>query len=152
MADGSIAGWASAVLRLWYNSRLMKDLILVVGSLNMDFVVSVEQLPAPGATVSGHSFQTIPGGKGANQACAAARLSGGRAAMAGRVGSDVFGDQLRASLISAGCDVSAVTKSGGPSGVALIFVAKGGLNEIVVAPGANGELTPADIEASERLF
>ena len=105
----------------------------------MDFVVGVDHLPAPGETVLGRDFQTIPGGKGANQACAAGKLA--RAAnvrMVGRVGYDIFADQLRASLAAAGVDVSGVagTRSQ-PTGVALIQVDRAAQNSIVVASGAN---------------
>jgi ribokinase len=121
--------------------------IFVVGSLNMDFVARVNRLPVPGETVPGSDFRTICGGKGANQACAAARL-GGSVRMIGRVGDDVFGVELRDSLQESGVDVSAIHRTQRiPTGVALIFVDKAGQNEIVVAPGANGALTPADVEA-----
>ncbi len=125
--------------------------IVVVGSLNMDFVVSVEHLPAPGETVLGSAFRMLPGGKGANQAYAAARL-GGRVAMAGRVGYDLFGDQLKAGLAAAGVEIGEVhaTRSG-PTGVALIWVDRTGQNSIVVASGANATLTLAE-EAARRLF
>src|SRR5512138_1889874 len=106
----------------------MKPAVVVVGSLNMDFVVSVEHLPAPGETVLGNNFQMIPGGKGANQACAAGRLATGHTVrMVGRVGYDVFADHLRASLAAAGVDVSGVmgTQSQ-PTGVAMIAVDSGG--------------------------
>ena len=84
--------------------------IVVVGSLNMDFVVSVPRLPAPGETTLGRDFQMLPGGKGANQACAAGKLAGPgvNVKMIGRVGYDVFGDHLKASLSAAGVDVSGV--------------------------------------------
>ena len=122
--------------------------IVVVGSLNMDFVAQVDALPLPGQTVLGSGFQTIPGGKGGNQACAAARL-GGRARMIGRVGDDVFGEQLRAGLSASGVDVGGVlTTPATPSGVALIFVQQGGQNQIVVASGANLCLTASDVEAA----
>lgn len=120
--------------------------VVVVGSLNMDFVVQVAKLPAPGETVMGSSFQTVPGGKGANQACAAGKL-GGRVRMVGRVGEDVFGEQLRASLGAAGVDTRHVLATPAtPSGVALIFVQAGGQNQIVVASGSNGRLAAADVE------
>jgi ribokinase len=133
----------------------MKPAIVVVGSLNMDFVVSVEHLPAPGETVLGRNFQMIPGGKGANQAFATAKL-GGKSVdvrMVGRVGYDVFADQLKASLAAVGVDVSAVhaTRSQ-PTGVALISVDRKGQNSIVVASGANGELAAADVEAMRPAF
>lgn len=133
----------------------MKPAIVVVGSLNMDFVVSVDHLPAPGETVLGRGFQMIPGGKGANQACAAGKLSGGavEARMVGRVGYDVFADHLKASLAAAGVDVSAVhaTRSQ-PTGVALIWVDKGGQNSIVVASGANHALTAAEMNGCRASF
>jgi ribokinase len=122
--------------------------IVVVGSLNMDFVAQVDSLPVPGETVLGSGFRTIPGGKGANQACAAGRL-GGRVRMVGRVGDDVFGGQLRESLQNSGVDVGAVRSTDAtPSGVALIFVDARGENQIVVAAGANGCLTPSDVETA----
>jgi ribokinase len=120
--------------------------IAIVGSLNMDFVARVDQLPLAGQTVLGFGFGTIPGGKGANQACAAGRL-GGRVRMIGRVGDDGFGSELRAGLQSAGVDVRDVRPTDGtPTGVALIFVDARGENQIVVAPGANAALTVSDIE------
>ena len=129
--------------------------LVVVGSLNMDFVVSVEHLPAPGETVLGRDFQMIPGGKGANQACAAGKLSQGGVPvrMIGRVGYDVFGDHLKASLSSAGVDVSSVhAAKSQPTGVALIWVDRSGQNSIVVASGANRALAAADVEAMRRVF
>ncbi|MGI8991797.1 MAG: ribokinase [Bryobacteraceae bacterium] len=133
----------------------MKPAIVVVGSLNMDFVVRVERLPAPGETVLGRQFQTIPGGKGANQACAAGRLGGDSIAvkMIGRVGYDQFGDHLKASLSAAGVDVGGVhaTRSQ-PTGVALIAVDAAGQNSIVVASGANHELAAADVESTRKVF
>ena len=133
----------------------MKPAIVVTGSLNMDFVVEVERLPAPGETVLGRGFQMIPGGKGANQACAAGKLGGGavEVRMIGRVGYDVFGDHLKASLSAAGVDVQSVhgTKSQ-PTGVALIWVERKGQNSIVVASGANHELAAADVEGMRRIF
>jgi ribokinase len=121
----------------------------------MDFVVQVEHLPAAGETVLGSNFQIIPGGKGANQACAAGRLAASRVAatMVGRVGYDVFGDHLKASLSAAGVDVSFVhaTKAQ-PTGVALIWVDRKGQNSIVVASGANHVIQPADIEGLRGAF
>jgi ribokinase len=133
----------------------MKPAIVVVGSLNMDFVVTVEHLPAPGETVLGRDFQMIPGGKGANQACAAGKLGAGSAAvrMIGRVGCDVFADHLKASLSAAGVDVGAVNASRAePTGVALIWVDRQGQNSIVVASGANNALAAADVEAMRKVF
>jgi ribokinase len=133
----------------------MKPALAVVGSLNMDFVVSVDRLPAPGETVLGSDFRMIPGGKGANQACAAGKLGAGAVdvRMIGRVGYDVFADHLRASLAAAGVDTSAVHSARmQPTGVALIWVDRTGQNSIVVASGANGALAAADVEAMRRSF
>lgn len=128
----------------------MRRSIVVVGSLNMDFLVRTRKLPLPGQTVSGWGFQMLPGGKGANQAYAAAHL-GGKVRMIGRVGNDVFGERLRASLKSVGVDTHCVLGTEEESsGVALIFVEAGGQNEIVVAPGANGRLSPSDLEVGFR--
>jgi ribokinase len=133
----------------------MKPAIVVVGSLNMDFVVRVEHLPAPGETVLGGNFQMFPGGKGANQAVAAAKLGGNSVdvRMIGRVGYDVFADHLKASLSAAGVSVAAVrgTKSQA-TGVALIAVDRAGQNSIVVASGANHELAAADVGAMRPVF
>ena len=129
--------------------------IVVVGSLNMDFVVSVTNLPSPGETVLGRNFQMLPGGKGANQACAAGRLApdSHRVRMIGRVGQDVFGDQLKASLSAAGVDVSSVHASRSqPTGVAFISVESSGQNSIVVASGANMDLAAGDVESMRRVF
>ena len=133
----------------------MKPAIVVVGSLNMDFVVRVNHLPAPGETVLGRDFQMIPGGKGANQACAAAKLAGSSVPvrMIGRVGYDLFADHLRASLSAAGVDVTAIHATRAqPTGVALIWVDNTGQNSIVVASGANHEIVPADAAAMRPIF
>ncbi len=133
----------------------MKPSIVVVGSLNMDFVVSVKQLAAPGETVLGRNFQMFPGGKGANQACASAKLGGNSVGvkMIGRVGYDIFADHLKASLSAAGVDVSAVHATRAQAtGVAFIWVDAAGQNSIVVASGANGELAAADVEAMRPVF
>lgn len=133
----------------------MKPAIVVLGSLNMDFVVRVSRLPAAGETVLGHNFQTLPGGKGANQACAAGRAGSTNVTvkMLGRVGHDVFGDQLKASLATAGVDVSGVhATQEQPTGVALIWVDDHGQNSIVVASGANHALKPADVPAMRSAF
>lgn len=133
----------------------MTPSLVVVGSLNMDFVVSVERLPVAGETVLGRDFQMIPGGKGANQACAAGKLGATAVAvrMIGRVGYDVFADHLKASLAAAGVDVAAVhaTKSQ-PTGVALIWVDRQGQNSIVVASGANFSLAAEDVEGMRKVF
>jgi ribokinase len=132
----------------------MTPVIVVVGSLNMDFVVAVEHLPAPGETVLGSNFQMIPGGKGANQACAAGRLaSSAIVRMAGRVGYDIFADHLKASLAAAGVDVAAVAATRSqPTGVAFIWVDRRGQNSIVVASGANYSLAAADVEGLAATF
>lgn len=120
----------------------------------MDLVVQVEHLPAPGETVLGSDFQVLPGGKGANQACAAGKLARNAVVrMVGRVGYDVYADQLRASLAASGVDVSAVagTRSQ-PTGVALIQVDRRGQNSIVVAAGANYAFPAADVEGARASF
>lgn len=128
--------------------------IVVLGSLNMDFVVTVEHLPAPGETVLGRDFQMLPGGKGANQACAAGKLATSmRVKMAGRVGYDMFADHLKASLAAAGVDVSAIAATRSePTGVAFIWVDRFGQNSIVVASGANHVFSPADMEGIRATF
>lgn len=121
--------------------------IVVVGSINADMVVQVEEIPHPGETVLGSDFKIHPGGKGANQAVAVARL-GYPVFMIGNLGTDAFNSQLRASLNDAGVDVSAVRTVEGPSGVALIEVGAQGENSIVVVPGANAKVLPQDIDAN----
>jgi ribokinase len=121
--------------------------ILVVGSINLDLVANTPRIPSAGETLIGEDFQTHHGGKGANQAVAAARL-GYPVQMIGRVGDDAFGDELKSGLASEGIDTSAVAVSKGSSGVAVIVVAASGENSIVVVPGANAMLTPADLEAN----
>jgi ribokinase len=121
----------------------------------MDFVVSVDRLPAPGETVLGRDFRMIPGGKGANQAYAVGKIGGSSVAarMVGRVGYDVFADHLKASLSAAGVDVSAVqAHRAQPTGVALISVERSGQNSIVVASGANHALAASDVEAMRPVF
>ncbi|MGA2181982.1 MAG: ribokinase [Bryobacteraceae bacterium] len=115
--------------------------ILVVGSLNMDLVVQVPRLAREGETLAGGDLALIPGGKGANQACAAARL-GGDAAMIGQVGQDVFGTQLIDGLRAAGADTSGIGISEGATGTAFIAVLPSGENSILISPGANAGLTP----------
>ncbi len=123
--------------------------VVVVGSINMDLVARTDHVPAPGETVLGSDFQTIPGGKGANQAVAAARL-GARCAMVGRVGDDAFGQRLVVGLQADGIDTCHVASTPETaSGVALIVVAGSGENAICVASGANFAVTPADINAAE---
>ena len=128
----------------------MAGKILVVGSLNMDLVGCASRIPVAGETVTGRAFFDEPGGKGANQAYAAARL-GGKVAMLGRVGSDDYGRRMRANLERVGCDVSGVlTIPDCASGIALIFVADSGQNSIIIVPGANGRFSPEDVEAAAQ--
>jgi ribokinase len=121
--------------------------IVVIGSINIDLVSNADRIPAAGETITGSSFQTHHGGKGANQAVAAARL-GYPVQMIGRVGDDAFGAQLRDGLKEAGVDTRAVAITPGSSGVAVILVAASGENSIVVVPGANAHLLPSDLEAN----
>jgi ribokinase len=119
--------------------------ILVFGSINMDLVSRVPHLPAPGETLRGSDFFTAPGGKGANQAVACARL-GASVAMVGRVGEDDFGAALREGLNKTGVDVSRVISTSGPSGLAVIAVDDMAENSIVIIPGANGQVGEEDLE------
>ncbi|HEY2468146.1 MAG TPA: ribokinase [Terracidiphilus sp.] len=125
--------------------------IVVVGSLNFDLIAHVQRLVAPGETLTGLGFQSLPGGKGANQAAAIARL-GHSAYMMGRVGSDAFGVELRDSLERAGADATFVATSKGSSGVAMIVVSAEGENSIVVVPGANALLLPEDLDVNLELI
>lgn len=123
--------------------------VTVLGSLNMDISVTVPRLPGPGATVVGSAARFTPGGKGANQAVAAARL-GAQVRMAGCVGDDEFGRQLVAALQAEGVDADAVrTVTGVPTGLAMIAVDQAAENLIVVAPGANHEAGPPEVAAAE---
>ena len=116
--------------------------IVVVGSLNADLVVHVPRFPVAGETISGEGFVLLPGGKGANQACAAARL-GGVVAMVGQVGRDDHGGMLRESLRQAGVDVRLVDQDEqAATGVAIISIDATGENQIILAAGANGTFTP----------
>ncbi|MFJ9146796.1 ribokinase [Streptomyces sp. NPDC102270] len=125
--------------------------LLVVGSANADLVVGVERRPGAGETVLGSDLAVHPGGKGANQAVAAARLDA-RTALLARVGDDGHGRLLLDSLRAAGVDTVGVLVGGAPTGVALITVDPSGDNSIVVSPGANGRLTPGDVRAAVSLF
>lgn len=126
--------------------------VLVVGSLNMDLRIRTPRLPAPGETLTGSGFDTDGGGKGANQAVAAAR-QGARVAMLGAVGQDAHGAALLAALQADGIDTDAVERiAGTPSGTAAILLMPDGENSIVVIPGANHALTPERVRAqADRL-
>ncbi len=118
----------------------------------MDLVVRAPRLPRVGETILGSDFRTFPGGKGANQAVAAARL-GHAVKMIGRVGNDAFGETLLATVAKDGVDITHVRRDPqAATGVALIIVEEQGDNAIVVAPGANARLTPQDIHAAEEIF
>ena len=123
----------------------MRKSIVVVGSLNLDLVASVNRLPALGETIIGLDFNTYGGGKGANQAVALARL-GASVKMIGKLGSDAFARQLREGVERAGVDTSCVENAPVSSGTALITTSAEGDNTIVVIAGANGQLLPDDIE------
>ncbi|MBI6555835.1 ribokinase [Pseudomonas sp. LY-1] len=125
--------------------------VVVVGSLNMDLVTRASRLPRAGETLIGQSFSTVPGGKGANQAVASARL-GAEVAMIGCVGSDAYGVQLRDALLVEGIDCQAVSRVDGSSGVALIVVDDSSQNAIVIVAGSNGELTPASLLAADVVL
>jgi ribokinase len=121
--------------------------IVVVGSINMDLVARAARIPVTGETVQGEEFRTHPGGKGANQAVAVARL-GYPVSMIGRLGTDAFGAELRDHLQKSGIDVSSVGASETSSGVAVIIVSPSGDNIIVVTSGANAAVSPSDIDAN----
>lgn len=126
--------------------------ILIVGSVNMDVVVRVDHVPGPGENVRCNDLATIPGGKGANQAVACARMGAG-VNFLGRVGDDEFGRRLRTSLQEVGVGVEALqTVAGATSGVALILVSAKGEASLIITPGANGRLGAADVLAARPLF
>lgn len=125
--------------------------ILVIGSSNTDMTIKSQTIPHPGETVIGGEFKMGAGGKGANQAVAAKRLGGDVTFMC-KVGNDIFGDNAVKSYKREGMDVSHVLRSDKPSGVALILVDADAENCISVAAGANGDLTPDDIESNADLI
>jgi ribokinase len=126
--------------------------IVVFGSINMDLVARTPRLPSAGETLTGHSFSTMPGGKGANQAVACARL-GVKTMMVGKVGGDVFGEALRENLASNGVDTTFVATDGeAASGVALIAVDDAAENNIIVIPGANGAIGDNDLLRFEKAL
>lgn len=126
--------------------------ILVVGSANMDMVVTTRRFPSPGETVFGHSFNMYPGGKGANQAVAAAML-GGRVHFIGKMGRDIFRQKLCAAMRRSGVVLDGVSVDhSAPTGIALITVDHSGQNQIVVLSGSNMVLMPRDVDRERRLF
>jgi ribokinase len=125
--------------------------IVVVGSINIDLVATSDRLPVPGETIFGNVFNTFFGGKGANQAVAAAKLAC-PVVMIGKVGEDAFGSQLIDGLSQAGVETQFVGRAAGASGVALILTDQHGENSIVVVPGANGQLMPSDLEQQEDVL
>jgi ribokinase len=129
----------------------MSKPVVVVGSINLDLVAAAEKIPVAGETVIGSQFRTFPGGKGANQAVAAARL-GAEVCLIGKLGSDPFGEQLRAGLQSSGVNTDCIGEANCSSGVALIVTGADGNNSITVVPGANGELRAKDVLANIALL
>ena len=130
----------------------MSATIVVVGSLNLDLVMRMDRAPGGGETVPGNDFATLPGGKGANQAVACARM-GARVAMVGRVGADANGELLRSALAADGIDVGEVDAlTAVHTGVAMIWVEEGGQNRIALASGANGLLDAVGVERAAALI
>lgn len=130
--------------------RQKKPKIVIVGSANMDLVVKSARIPAVGETILGRDFITNPGGKGANQTVAAAKLAA-EVYFVAKLGNDIFGEQSLANFKKQGVSTKYVTRTKeAPSGVALIMVDDAGNNVIVVAPGANQKLSPQDVKAAER--
>lgn len=127
------------------------ELIVVVGSINADLVVRVPRHPAPGETLTGSGGTVLPGGKGANQALAAARL-GGRVAMVAAVGADAHADAALSLLRESGADLTAVRETQEPTGLAVVTVADDGENSIVIVPGANGTMDAAAVEDHAQLI
>jgi len=126
--------------------------ILVIGSSNTDLTIKVARIPKPGETILGGKFARADGGKGANQAVAAAR-AGGKVAFIARIGCDANGEQALANFAAEGIDVKHVIRGAKfPSGVAFILIDQDGENSIAVAPGANDRLNPADIYRAKRAF
>jgi ribokinase len=125
--------------------------IVVVGSINVDMVAGTARIPLAGETVTGSDFEIIPGGKGANQAVAVARL-GYPVQMVGKVGSDIFGAQMLENLSRKGVDTSAIGIAAGSTGVALIAVAADGENSIIVVPGANALVSPEYLEEHAEVI
>ncbi len=130
----------------------MNQKILVIGSANTDMVIKTKHFPLPGETVLGGRFMMNPGGKGANQAIAAARL-GGQITFITKIGQDIFGRQALQQFLKEGVDANyVISDPDNPSGVALITVDEKGENTIVVAQGSNGTLNPEDVAKAETVF
>ena len=125
--------------------------IAVVGSINLDLVARAERLPRPGETLTDATFERIPGGKGANQALAAARL-GASVRLVGAVGDDPFADEALVLLREGGVDLEGVRRVPDTTGVALILVGGDGENEIVVAPGANRSAEAGDVSGADAVL
>ncbi len=129
-----------------------KPSAIAFGSINMDLVATTPKLPIPGETLLGHNFFTVPGGKGANQAVALAKL-GVNTYMVGRVGDDSFGNQLLKTLLAAGVNIENVlVDESARSGVALISIDDAGENQIIVVPGANGCVDSTDVDTLNSLL
>jgi ribokinase len=160
MGLSSLSGWALMQERVSSHDRRETNAILreahmtrivVVGSINIDLVTQAARFVGPGETILGERFLTVSGGKGANQAVAAARL-GAEVALVGAVGDDVFGEQLLAGLRTGGIDLTHVrTLADCASGTASITVA-GGENQIIVVPAANARVTPTQVEQAQSLI
>lgn len=134
------------------NDNIKQPRLAVLGSINMDLVIRCRRLSRPGETLLADDAREVPGGKGANQAVAAARL-GAQVAMIGRVGSDGFASSLLANLRAENVDTGAVVSTPDcPSGLAVVSVDSGGENSITVVPGANGRVTPADVESAADVI
>src|SRR5436190_10886121 len=129
----------------------MRAKIVVVGSSNTDMILKLDRIPQPGETLLGGEFVYAAGGKGANQAVAAAQ-AGGSVTLIARVGQDMFGEQAVAGFIESGINVDHVQRDKCASGVALIFVAEDGENSIGVGSGANSKLSPADVRKAKAAF
>lgn len=130
-------------------------MIVIIGSINMDLVLRVPRMPLPGETLSGSKFMTIPGGKGANQAVACARLAqpGTAVAMVACVGDDAFGQQMRSSIVANGIDDRHITQiANEATGIASILVDDQAQNSIVLAAGANGRIESSHLEQARELI
>lgn len=125
--------------------------IVVVGSINFDLIFPCERIPRPGETLHSHGSETAPGGKGANQALAAARR-GGDVAMVGAVGDDAFANQALALLVEAGVDLAAVSRTAGETGVAIVYVQDDGENSILLSAGANLSLTGGRVDEAAEVI